>query len=150
VKYGSTSCPHRDLTKDWAAYDYAACNELFSKMKTMLLAVFEEDSIDIYRETILVIQLTNVAELYEFECRNNDFSNERKQILRELALAEGTRIVRSKANKMDLTKEETIYEALPFVFLLTTVQVSEKHKAQTGIGYLGEIVHLLHDIINCP
>lgn len=32
VEYGSASCPHRDLTKDWAPDDYAACEEMLSNM----------------------------------------------------------------------------------------------------------------------
>lgn len=60
--------------------------------------------------------------------QSDNCSNERKQIFRELVLAEGTEVVRSVANTTDLTKEQTICEALPFVILLAIVEELEKRE----------------------
>jgi hypothetical protein len=150
VEYGSASCPHRDLTKDWAPDDYAACEEILSNMdiktnfSASAVAAFKANPemknpfIELFRQVVCFYQSDNC-------------SNERKQIFRELVLAEGTEVVRSVANTTDLTKEQTICEALPFVILLATVEELEKrewwHKKNDTFH---EISTIVDDIIACP
>lgn len=137
------TCRHSKSNTRWNNNDWA--DEFLTEVDALIDYVCsgEYDGYSYYN------QLARVAnDMYTKHCQ--PFCERKIEIIREFMVSNGTRICVVESKKNDLTEASGIEMALPFAFMVQTIEVRNKHDGAFNEHIRLEIEVPLAGVISCP